>query len=111
MRSSNWLYDGHNGDTDEGLFGSWGLGTQIITGKPGSDIIFPNTIMFGHDGDAYGLVSSTYTEAKSGFAFIFVTNGPKTKESFPPSNDTGFYVVQEQTFKVFEKYLLQKCQQ
>lgn len=62
MRTTNWLYNGANGDTDHGLFGAWGIATQIITGTQGKDEIFPNTVMFGHAGDAYGLISDNFLD-------------------------------------------------
>ena len=95
MRSTNWLYNGNNGDTDDNLFGSWGLGTQLITATPGKDFIFPNTLMFGHAGDAYGLISDIFTDPSTGYAAIFITNGPKTTEYFPLSNITAFYKVEQ----------------
>lgn len=78
MRSTNWLYNGSNGANDRGLFLSWGLGSQLITATPGEDEIFPNTLMFGHAGDAYGLFSDVFTDPSTGYAAIFITNGPKT---------------------------------
>jgi hypothetical protein len=27
MRTTNWLYNGTNGDTDDSLFGAWGIAT------------------------------------------------------------------------------------
>jgi hypothetical protein len=78
MRSTNWIYNGSNGDTDGNLFGAWGLGSQIITATPGKDMIFPDTIMFGHAGDAYGLISDVFTDPSTGYAAVFITNGPKS---------------------------------
>ncbi len=60
MRTTNWIYDGQNGDTDNSLFLAWGLATHIITAKPEKDAIFPGAIMFGHAGDAYGLISDNF---------------------------------------------------
>lgn len=62
MRSINWLYDDSNGDNFDLLFNSWGLGTQVITAKPNQDIVFPDTIMYGHIGDASGLISALFTD-------------------------------------------------
>ena len=94
MRSTNWLYNGSNGATDKNLFGAWGLGSQLITATPGKDIIFPDTIMFGHAGDAYGLFSDVFTDPSTGYAAIFITNGPKTEEYLPPSKITAFMQVE-----------------
>ncbi len=78
MRSINWFYNGKNGETDGNLFQAWGIGTQIITASPGKDVIFPDTIMYGHAGDAYGLISDVFTDPVTGYAVVFITNGPKS---------------------------------
>jgi|LauGreDrversion4_2_1035121.scaffolds.fasta_scaffold732092_2 hypothetical protein len=62
MRSINWLNNGTNGDDFGKLFNSWGLGTQVITATPNKDVIFPGTIMYGHIGDASGLISALFTD-------------------------------------------------
>jgi hypothetical protein len=67
------------------------LGSQLITATPGKDLIFPDTIMFGHAGDAYGLISDIFTDPSTGYAAIFITNGPKTKEYLSLSNTSAFY--------------------
>jgi hypothetical protein len=109
MRTTSWLYNGSNGDTDGGLFGAWGLATQIITATPGKDEIFPNSIMFGHAGDAYGLISDNFLDPVSGYGLIFMTNGPKTTENFVLSKSSAWYECEEKTYNVLQKYSRSKC--
>ncbi len=75
MKKPEWIYNGQNGETDGFMFRSWGLGVHRITATPKEDVIFPNTEMFGHAGDAYGLISDLYNDPNTGFGFIFITNG------------------------------------
>lgn len=57
-----WTHDGKggNGDTDKGLFNSWGLGNQHFPDRPGTGMQLVEGGGFsavGHLGEAYGLMS------------------------------------------------------
>jgi len=109
MRTTNWLYNGTNGDTDLDLFHAWGIATQIITGTKGKDMVFPDSVMFGHAGDAYGLISDNFLDPLTGYGVIFMTNGPKNSQYFPYSKKSAFYVPEADTFEVLDKYSRTKC--
>ena len=95
MMAQNWLFNGHNGATDANLFLSWGLGVQRITAQEGKDVIFDTAQMFGHAGDAYGLLSDLFTEPKTGFGVIFITNGYKPGFSYKFGIKSAFYLPEE----------------
>ena len=109
MRSTFWLYNGQNGETDSGLFQAWGLGTQIITGKKYYDQIFPNSILFGHAGDAYGLISDSFFDPVDDYGLVWITNGPKNTENFPISKESAFYEPEALSFDALNKYSRSKC--
>jgi CubicO group peptidase (beta-lactamase class C family) len=54
MFTRQWTYDGANGDTQEGLFRSWGLGNQHFDARLVEGSSFSGV---GHLGEAYGLMS------------------------------------------------------
>ncbi len=103
MLSSEWLYDGQNGDTWENFFLSYGLGTHQTTNQPGGDIIFPDRTMVGHPGIAYGLLSDMYFEREKNSGIIFITNGSKQKYEY--GENTSFYQGEEDVFRVVYPYL------
>ena len=74
------------------------------------DAIFPDTVLFGHAGDAYGLISDNFIEPISGYGLIFMTNGPKTPSfQFKLSNSSSFYEPEFRTFEALNKYSRAKC--
>jgi len=102
MRTAQWKYDGSNGDDYNGLFRCWGLGLHIITGTPGKDIIFSETaIMFGHSGDAYGLISDAYVDPVRKAGFVFITNG--TGRGYSTSDRSAFFTIEKQIFEAIDK--------
>ena len=54
--------------------------------------------MFGHAGDAYGLLSDMFTEPDNGFGLIFITNGFKPGHSYQFGTQSAFYAPEEDTF-------------
>ncbi|HUM47845.1 MAG TPA: serine hydrolase [Chitinophagales bacterium] len=105
MHAIQWQFNGSNGNDYYGLFKAWGLGTHVTTNVANSDIVFPDRRMFGHPGEAYGLISDMYFDTlKNGV--IFITNGSKFAFTIGPSS--SFYTVEQEVFEaVFND--LQNC--
>ena len=109
MLSSQWLYDGQNGDTWESFFLSYGFGTHQTINQEGGDVIFPDRPMVGHPGIAYGLLSDMYFERKKNSGIIFITNG--SKQEYEYGENTAFYQVEKDVFQVVYPYLSELEQQ
>ena len=109
MTEKNWLYNGSNGNNDGNLMMSWGLGTQRITGQAGKDAIFGESQLFGHLGEAYGLISGLWAEPSTGFGLVFLTNGYHPGHEFQRGLKSAFYLPEEQAFEVFEHHSRQRC--
>lgn len=60
MKTAQWTINEtrSNGDTEDGFFSAYGLGTQIITG---TDNFHPGQVFTGHSGEAYGLYSGAWS--------------------------------------------------
>jgi CubicO group peptidase (beta-lactamase class C family) len=86
MFSRQWTYDGHNGDTADGLFHCWGLGNEQFPDEPGTRVVegggFPAV---GHLGDAYGLMSVFLADLKRKNGMIVLVGGTST-DPFAPVN-------------------------
>jgi CubicO group peptidase (beta-lactamase class C family) len=89
MEAPAWRLDlSHpNGQTDEGVFQSYGLGMQTPMGRPGpnGDAFFgPDTADWrGHLGDAYGWMTGLFWNVKDGRTMVWAINGmPETER--PP---------------------------
>lgn len=111
MREPLYTYDGTNGDNYYGLFRSWGLGIQRVTDTPEGDVVFPNAnhSLFGHPGEAYGLISDWYFDPEDHVGVIFMTNGAWNGFSF--GEYSAFYTLEEQVFQAVEEYLNSSCAQ
>lgn len=103
MRTANWTYNGSNGNNYGGLFLSWGLGIHRITSTPGSDIALPSSSsMYGHTGEAYGLVSDIYYDTARKVGLVFITNG--VGDGYQTNNYSAFYTVEQEVFSAIENY-------
>lgn len=96
MQSPAWTYNGSNGDNYYGLFRSWGLGMHITTLTAGGDIVYPATVMIGHPGEAYGLISDFYFDPVHKNGIVFMTNGAFDGYDF--GTNSAFYTVEESVF-------------
>ncbi len=104
MRSEAWLYNGANGNDYYGLFKSWGLGLHRITNTPNSDMVLSiSDFMFGHPGEAYGLVSDVYMDPQQGLGLAFITNG--CGAGYQLGNQSAFYTVEEDIFNAVSQEL------
>ena len=67
MIKPHWIYNGNNGDTQDGAIKSYGLGVYNYDAN-----------LIGHTGEAFGLLSGLYFIPNSGAGFIFMLNGEAT---------------------------------
>ena len=56
--------------------------------------------MFGHAGDAYGLISDLYNDPLAGFGIIFITNGYAPGHSYQFGKNSSFFQPEEEIFAV-----------
>ncbi|HAP34407.1 MAG TPA: hypothetical protein DCQ28_00110, partial [Bacteroidetes bacterium] len=104
MNTPVWTFNGSNGDNYYGLFRSWGLGTHITTNATNGDIVVSGKIMAGHPGEAYGLISDAYCEAKNNeFGIVFITNGKDGAYAF--GSKSAFYEVEEAVFSTVYNFI------
>ena len=85
MQTRAWTFDpAHpNGETDNGLLQSYGLGCEAPLGPagPGGDAFFgPGTGDWrGHFGDAYGWITGLFWNRRDGRTLVYAINGmPET---------------------------------
>lgn len=103
MLADTWTYNGNNGNNYYDLFNSFGLGIHRALGLPGKDVVLPSSsIMFGHPGEAYGLVSDAYVDTTRRLGLIFITNGSGT--GYQVSSNSAYYTVERAVFDVLAPY-------
>lgn len=109
MLADEWTYNGKNGDNYDGLFRSWGLGIHRVTSKSKNDIVFSDSkLMFGHAGEAYGLVSDAYFDKRENIGVVFLTNG--IGSGYKTNKVSKFYTVENEIFKAVSDYInINKC--
>jgi CubicO group peptidase (beta-lactamase class C family) len=103
MQETAWIYDGTNADGRELALQAWGLGLQITTDKEGIDRVFPNTKMYGHAGEAYGLISDMYFDTEKKNGLIFITNGSGIP--FKTKYKAKFFEVEKAVFNAIYETL------
>jgi CubicO group peptidase (beta-lactamase class C family) len=109
MAADAWTWNGSNGDNYFGLFRSWGLGVHRVTAQPGGDLVFPNTFMVGHAGEAYGLLSDLYFDPVTGHGLVFITNGYGPGNNYTFGTNSAFYQVEEEVFAAIATHSLPLC--
>ena len=109
MLGDEWTWNGSNGDNYYGLFRSWGLGVHRITAQSNGDIIFPSVAMFGHAGEAYGLISDLYVDPSTGFGLVFITNGYTSGNAYQIGSTSAFYGVEEDVYAALLQYAVPAC--
>ena len=109
MLGDEWTWNGSNGDNYYGLFRSWGLGVHRITAQSGGDVVFPGTAMFGHAGEAYGLISDLYVDPATGFALVFITNGYTPGNAYQFGMASAFYGAEEDVYAALQQYAVPAC--
>ena len=107
MHTPQWTYNGNNGDTEGGKDKCYGLSVHILTNTPSGDVIYSDSKMMGHGGDAYGLISKLYFDPDTRSGLILITNGifnPLTKGSH-----SVFYDFEEAIFSSVRQNSLFPC--
>jgi CubicO group peptidase (beta-lactamase class C family) len=103
MFANEWTFNGSNGNNYFGLFRSWGLGIHRITSTPNNDIALPGSnSMFGHTGEAYGLVSDAYFDTIRKVGFVFMNNGVGI--NYQTNNNSIFYAIEQEVFAAIENH-------
>lgn len=103
MMANQWTFNGNNGNNYYGLFRSWGLGIHRITSTPGNDVVLPGSAaMFGHTGEAHGLVSDAYYDTTRNVGVVFITNGVGV--GYQTNNNSAFYTVEHEIFNAIEDF-------
>lgn len=109
MVASAWTFTGSNGNNYSGLFRSWGLGVHRITATPSNDIVLQKSpSMFGHTGEAYGLVSDAYFDPIRKVGLVFLTNG--VGKGYQSNTASVFYTVEQEIFNAVENSIQVKIQ-
>lgn len=88
MQQPVWIDNGSNGDNYYGIFKTYSLGMHR-TGD-----LLPGEILYGHPGEAYGLISDMYFSVNRNYGIIFITNGGVWKQG----TRSGWYDVEEKVF-------------
>ncbi len=111
MMQEAWAYTGSNGNSYGDLFLSWGLGVHRITGTPGKDqVLTGSEAMFGHTGEAYGLVSDAFLDTTRKVGFVWMTNG--VGAGFVLNASSAFYTIEQEVFTAIEQEgELESCQE
>jgi CubicO group peptidase (beta-lactamase class C family) len=109
MIANEWTWNGSNGDNYYGLFRSWGLGVHRITAQTSGDVVFPGTLMFGHAGEAYGLISDLYIDPATGFGLVFLTNGYTPGNAYAFGTNSAFYGVEEEVYAALANDAVPAC--
>ncbi|MBK8556696.1 MAG: serine hydrolase [Lewinellaceae bacterium] len=109
MLQPQWTYNGSNGDNYYNLFNQWGLGVQITTNTNLGDIVVPGTLLYGHPGEAYGLISDMYFEVDKQFGIVFITNGYFGSAGYTFGNYSAFYMPEEQIFAAIRDFFFNAC--
>ncbi len=89
IRQMNWNFTGSNGNNYYGIFNSYSYGMHKTTE------LLPNQTLYGHPGEAYGLISDAYFSFDNRFGIVFATNGGQ----WGTGNYSGWYNVEEDVFQ------------
>lgn len=89
IRQMNWTYTGSNGNNYYGIFNSYSYGLHRTTE------LLPTETLYGHPGEAYGLISDAYFSFDRRFGVVFITNGGQ----WGNGTYSGWYNVEEDVFQ------------
>jgi CubicO group peptidase (beta-lactamase class C family) len=88
MRTPVWSYNGSNGNNYYGIFNSYGYGTHRTP-----DLLQGQTL-YGHPGEAYGLISDAYFSTAGDYGIVFITNGGR----WGAGVYSGWYNIEEEIY-------------
>ncbi len=89
MRNVSWVYNGSNGNNYYGIFNNYAAGCHRTTE------LLPGEILYGHPGEAYGLISDMYFSTVKDYGIVFITNGGV----WGYGTYSGWYNVEEDVYK------------
>ena len=95
MLNPSWIYNGSNGNNYYGIFNTYGFGCHRTVD------LLPGEILYGHPGEAYGLISDMYFSKLKDYGIIFVTNGGV----WGYGNYSGWYNVEEDVYKACKVFI------
>ncbi len=90
-----WIYTGSNGNNYYGIFNTYGLGASR------TNDLLPNETLYGHPGEAYGLISDLYFSKLKDYGIIFITNGGV----WGYGTYSGWYNIEENIYQACYNYL------
>lgn len=91
MFSLQWTYDGHNGDTCGQTLLTYGLGEFFVDGRGPARCCRTKAIdLWGHTGQAFGLLSGLFIRPGTGSGFAYVMNGEALAEDDDPRSAGQF---------------------
>ena len=91
MFSPQWTYDGHNGDTCGQTLLTYGLGEFFVDGRGPARCCRTKAIdLWGHTGQAFGLLSGLFIRPGTGSGFAYVMNGEALAEDDDPRSAGQF---------------------
>ncbi len=90
-----WIYDGSNGDNYYGIFNTYGFGSHRTTD------LLPTETLYGHPGEAYGLISDLYFSKIKDYGIVFITNGGL----WGNGDYSGWYDIEEKIYQASLEYL------
>jgi CubicO group peptidase (beta-lactamase class C family) len=95
LTASAWTYDGSNGEIEGGFYCAYGLAVQSLPiAAPGCrDDLFGGRAMIGHAGDAYGLRSGLWIDARTGKGIAFFATG--NGEDPPRGRHSAYRAIEE----------------
>lgn len=99
MFTRQWTFDGHNGDSDQGLLYSWGMGNQQFFDQPGTGRQVVEGGGFagvGHLGFAYGLRSDFMVDLEKGNGMVVLIGGTSSEPELVRGKVSSLTRVEEQ---------------
>lgn len=91
MFSPQWTYDGYNGDTCGQTLLTYGLGEFFVDGRGPARCCHTKAIdLWGHTGQAFGLLSGLFIRPGTGSGFAYVMNGEALAEDDDPRSAGQF---------------------
>ena len=71
--------------------------------------MFPSTPLFGHAGEAYGLISDLYVDPPTGFGLVFITNGYTPGNNYQSGIGSAFYRPEELVYAALQQHSVPAC--
>jgi CubicO group peptidase (beta-lactamase class C family) len=95
MTTSQWTFDGSNGETDGGFYCAYGLAIQLLPAPEAAcreDLTGTGRRLIGHAGEAYRVRSGLWIDpvTRTAIAYVAANNGKA-----PPGGRTSFKAIEE----------------